>query len=126
MSVKHRAHAPLLYDSDVQRTFVRWFGAVTADHPDLLVNHEDVLSHQRALIDTARTHCQTQGLAVDNRAKVSTRTNRPALPRSPGNFRCAARLVEICANRSDMREKDAPKPVLAQVCTVTSKSDFVE
>src|SRR6266849_5491159 len=78
MSVKYRAHAPLLYDSDVQRTFVRWFGGVTADHPDLLVNHEDVLSHQRALIDTAWTHSQTQGLAVDNRAKVSTRTNRPA------------------------------------------------
>src|SRR6266852_1266147 len=78
MSVQHRAHAPFLYDSDVQRTFLRWFGGVTADHPDLLVNHKDVLSHQRDFIHAARTHCQTQGLAVDNRAKVSTGTDGPA------------------------------------------------
>src|SRR5687768_10662898 len=78
MSVKHRARATFLYDSDVQGTLVRRFSVMAANHSRMLIYHQDLLSGKASFVYTAWTHGQRQGLTLDHSAKVPTCAKCPA------------------------------------------------
>src|SRR5688572_23459719 len=108
MSVKHRARATLLYDSDVQGALVRRFSVMVANHSRMLIYHQDLLSGKVTFVYTAWTHGERQRLALDHSAKVPTCAKCPAanLKDSGDRGNAAGNLNKPVGHR----KKDASKP----------------
>src|SRR5688572_15566234 len=108
MSVKHRARATFLYDSDVQGALVRRFSVMAANDSRMLIYHQDLLSGKVTFVYTAWTHGQRQGLALDHSAKVPTCAKCPAanLKDSGERGNAAGNLNKPVGHR----KKDASKP----------------
>ena len=87
VSVEHRAGASLIDHANVQQAFVGRPGVVFTNHARLFINHKNVFSGQRALVDAAGRHRQTQGIAFNDRAQVSTCAEHPATLVEPGRGR---------------------------------------
>src|ERR1041385_8131372 len=78
MRMQYGARRPVLDDHKVQRRLVGSFGLLITYDFAVLINQQNLISRERAFVDTTGTDRQPQWITAQNGAEVSTGAEHPA------------------------------------------------
>src|ERR1051325_1492833 len=75
--MEHRARATFLDDAYVKQALVRRLARIVVNDTSILIDREHLVRFQLTLIDTTRTHRQSERLTLDHRTQIPTRPQQP-------------------------------------------------